>query len=205
MQVRHLVLDVALGRVHPWRRLEDHVALNSARWPILPGNGWVTAQRRQPPPFSSRCAGDARTRPPSLSVESSESCSDRQTRRSAERASAEVREGAMCVQRLDDSLNSAIRTTYRSSLRSSSKHEPRGPPLEVVFCFHNSSPQFFSNSKLKQKRQCATRLSSSAKPPRRTRRQPLRREKHATSSLRQPTLLQVHKTRCRTHGDVPSI
>ena len=106
----------------------------------MPGNGWVTAQRRQPPPFSSRCAGDARTRPPSLSVESSDSCSDGQTRRSAERASAEVREGAMCVQRLDDSLNYAIRTTYRSSLRSSSKHEPRGPPLEFVFCFHNSSP-----------------------------------------------------------------
>jgi len=39
---------------------------------------------------------------------------------------------AICVQRLDDSLNSAIHTRYRSLLRSSSMHEPRGPPLEVV-------------------------------------------------------------------------
>ncbi len=42
---------------------------------------------------------------------------------------------AICVQRLDDSLNSAIHTRYRSLLRSSSMHEPRGPPLEVVFFF----------------------------------------------------------------------
>ena len=42
---------------------------------------------------------------------------------------------AICVQRLDDSLNSAIHTRYRSLLRSSSMHEPRGPPLEVVFLY----------------------------------------------------------------------
>ena len=44
---------------------------------------------------------------------------------------------AICVQRFDDSLNSAIHITYRSWLRSSSMHEPRDPPLEVVtfrFC-----------------------------------------------------------------------
>ena len=40
---------------------------------------------------------------------------------------------AICVQRFDDSLNSAIHTTYRSLLRSSSIHEPRDPPLKVVF------------------------------------------------------------------------
>ena len=51
-------------------------------------------------------------------------CSDR-------RAPGET-ESAICVQRLDDSLNSAIHTRYRSLLRSSSMHEPRGPPLEVV-------------------------------------------------------------------------
>lgn len=39
---------------------------------------------------------------------------------------------AICVQRFDDSLNSAIHTTYRSWLRSSSMHEPRDPPLKVV-------------------------------------------------------------------------
>ena len=39
---------------------------------------------------------------------------------------------AICVRRFDDSLNSAIHITYRSSLRSSSMHEPRDPPLKVV-------------------------------------------------------------------------
>jgi hypothetical protein len=43
--------------------------------------------------------------------------------------------GAMCVQRLDDSLNSAIRITYRISLRSSSMLEPRDPLLKVLTCF----------------------------------------------------------------------
>ena len=41
-------------------------------------------------------------------------------------------EGAMCVQRFDDSLNSAIHTTYRISLRSSSMREPRDPLLKVL-------------------------------------------------------------------------
>ena len=39
---------------------------------------------------------------------------------------------AICVQSFDDSLNSAIRTTYRISLRSSSLREPRYPLLKVV-------------------------------------------------------------------------
>ena len=43
--------------------------------------------------------------------------------------------GAMCVQRFDDSLNSAIRITYRISLRSSSLREPRYPLLTVVWNF----------------------------------------------------------------------
>ena len=41
--------------------------------------------------------------------------------------------GAICVQRFDDSRNSAIHTTYRISLRSSSLREPRYPLLRVVF------------------------------------------------------------------------
>jgi hypothetical protein len=41
-------------------------------------------------------------------------------------------EGAMCVQKFDDSLNSAIHTTYRISLRSSSMREPRDPLLKVL-------------------------------------------------------------------------
>jgi hypothetical protein len=40
--------------------------------------------------------------------------------------------GAMCVRRLDDSLNSAIHITYRISLRSSSMPEPRDPLLKVL-------------------------------------------------------------------------
>ena len=44
---------------------------------------------------------------------------------------AEAR-GAMCVQRFDDSLNSAIHITYRISLRSSSMPEPRDPLLKVL-------------------------------------------------------------------------
>ena len=42
---------------------------------------------------------------------------------------------AICVQRFDDSLNSAIRITYRISLRSSSLREPRYPLLTVVLMF----------------------------------------------------------------------
>ena len=42
---------------------------------------------------------------------------------------------ARCVQRFDDSLNSAIHITYRISLRSSSMREPRDPLLKVVCIF----------------------------------------------------------------------
>jgi hypothetical protein len=52
---------------------------------------------------------------------------------------------AICVQRFDDSLSSAIRITYRISLRSSSLREPRYPSLRVVFCF-----VFFSTRKPKK-------------------------------------------------------
>ena len=44
-------------------------------------------------------------------------------------------ESAICVQRFDDSRNSAIRITYRISLRSSSLHDPRYPLLRVVQYF----------------------------------------------------------------------
>ena len=46
---------------------------------------------------------------------------------------------AICVQIFDDSLNSAIHTTYRTWLRSSSMHEPRDPPLKVVFSLLSSA------------------------------------------------------------------
>ena len=47
---------------------------------------------------------------------------------------------AICVQNFDDSLSSAIRITYRISLRSSSLREPRYPPLKVVFAIMHCLP-----------------------------------------------------------------
>ena len=46
-----------------------------------------------------------------------------------------IPKSAICVQRFDDSLNSAIHITYRNSLRSSSMREPRDPLLKVVIFF----------------------------------------------------------------------
>ena len=46
-----------------------------------------------------------------------------------------IPKSARCVQRFDDSLNSAIHITYRISLRSSSMREPRDPLLKVVLSF----------------------------------------------------------------------
>ena len=43
--------------------------------------------------------------------------------------------GATCVQRLDGSRDSAIHTTYRISLRSSSMQEPRYPLPGVISFF----------------------------------------------------------------------
>src|SRR5438552_2903202 len=48
--------------------------------------------------------------------------------------------GARCVQRFDDSLNSAIHITYRISLRSSSMREPRDPLLKVILYVQSSIP-----------------------------------------------------------------
>ena len=50
-----------------------------------------------------------------------------------------ITKSAICVQRFDDSLNSAIHTTYRSWLRSSSMHEPRDPPLKVINTLVNNN------------------------------------------------------------------
>ena len=45
----------------------------------------------------------------------------------------------MCVQRFDDSLNPAIHTTYRISLRSSSFEEPRDPSLRDIDLIHKTN------------------------------------------------------------------
>ena len=49
---------------------------------------------------------------------------------------------AMCVQKFDDSQSSAIRITYRISLRSSSFQKPRYPSPIVVF-FHQTTSTHF--------------------------------------------------------------
>ncbi|KAG6627092.1 hypothetical protein CIPAW_15G100500 [Carya illinoinensis] len=54
------------------------------------------------------------------------------------RALGRMASGATCVQRLDDSWDSAIHTKYRISLRSSSMREPRYPLPRVLFVFHKS-------------------------------------------------------------------
>ena len=73
----------------------------------------------------------------------------------SDRRAAGLTDGAICVQRLDDSLNSAIHTRYRSSRRSSSMHEPRGPPLEVILFFkvlsYNTGNATFTHPKTGEK------------------------------------------------------
>ena len=51
--------------------------------------------------------------------------------------------GAICVQRFDDSLNSAIHITYRISLRSSSMPEPRESVVESFNLFSFDSEDMF--------------------------------------------------------------
>ena len=57
--------------------------------------------------------------------------------------------GAMCVQRFDDSLNSAIHITYRISLRSSSMPEPRDPLL-VSFDLFSTEDSETANKTVKR-------------------------------------------------------
>lgn len=63
----------------------------------------------------------------SILIAKSRGCADAE----ADMPSAEA-SGARCVQNFDGSRNSAIHTTYRISLRSSSIREPRYPLLRVV-------------------------------------------------------------------------
>ena len=50
-----------------------------------------------------------------------------------------IPKSARCVQRFDDSLNSAIHITYRISLRSSSMREPRDPLLKVLLDYNKTT------------------------------------------------------------------
>ena len=62
------------------------------------------------------------------------SCAFDKIRHSDRHAPGEPK-SAICVQRFNDSLNSAIHTTYRSWLLSSSIREPRDPPSKVASHF----------------------------------------------------------------------
>ena len=59
---------------------------------------------------------------------------------------------AMCVQKFDDSQSSAIRITYRISLRSSSFQKPRYPSPIVVSIYKNNSNFLITFEEITQKR-----------------------------------------------------
>jgi hypothetical protein len=59
-----------------------------------------------------------------------------------------IPKGARCVQRFNDSRNSAIHITYRISLRSSSMREPRDPLLKVVFLLQTSAFKYIKVFKM---------------------------------------------------------
>ena len=69
--------------------------------------------------------------------------------------------GAICVQRFDDSLNPAIHTTYRISLRSSSYSEPRDPSLSDVVCLKLRKLHSFQNQFVLLKKCCTPSLPES--------------------------------------------
>ena len=108
-----LVVDLALRR---GRGLDAAAAL--ARQP------WAGARGSRGSP----------ARPPAPETREQSSLAPRRMEAPLEETCVRAEPGcAICVQRFDDSLNSAIRTTYRISLRSSSLREPRYPLLRVVF------------------------------------------------------------------------
>ena len=107
-----LVVDLALRR---GRGLDAAAAL--ARQP------WAGARGSRSSP----------ARPPAPETRERSSLAPRRMEAPLEETCVRAEPGcAICVQRFDDSLNSAIRTTYRISLRSSSLREPRYPSAGVV-------------------------------------------------------------------------
>ena len=107
---------------------------------VLPSRSTACSERTYQ--SSGLCVSEAARRllcsGPAVSSGTARSVSPRRERREgstdaeAGMPSAEA-SGAICVQRLDDSRNSAIHIKYRISLRSSSLREPRYPLLRVVW------------------------------------------------------------------------
>ena len=121
--------DDARARSSPREREPQHVHATPNRQPTQayqPANAGALCALRRPAPGTHtpfRVGGGSMTKTAS-SVEWS-------LQALKQACSQEYPESAMCVQSLDDSLDSAIRITYRISLRSSSLREPRHPPLKV--------------------------------------------------------------------------
>ena len=121
--------DDARARSSPQEREPQHVHATPNRQPTQayqPANAGALCALRRPAPGTHtpfRVGGGSMTKIAS-SVEWS-------LQALKQACSQEYPESAMCVQSLDDSLDSAIRITYRISLRSSSLREPRHPPLKV--------------------------------------------------------------------------
>ena len=121
--------DDARARSSPQEREPQHVHATPNRQPTQayqPANAGALCALRRPAPGTHtpfRVGGGSMTKTAS-SVEWS-------LQALKQACSQEYPESAMCVQSLDDSLDSAIRITYRISLRSSSLREPRHPPLKV--------------------------------------------------------------------------
>ena len=124
-----------IGALAPPHRAEKKGSVSTL--PALKGTPHSSVDKRGDDDLNSRAVG-----------------THSENERSDRRAPGGAR-SAICVQRLDDSLNSAIHTKYRSLLRSSSMHEPRGPPLEVVF--------FFLGQKEKRQREQLIRHSEKKK------------------------------------------
>ena len=68
-------------------------------------------------------------------------------------------ESAICVQSFDDSLNSAIRTTYRISLRSSSLFMPRYPSTRVVY-FRDTLKR--TSARVRGEKHCTSQMARNA-------------------------------------------
>lgn len=126
----------------PLARRSDHPRGEALSNKTLPGKGKITFSRppsraasrslhfSRPAPTASRRVPDGQFHSGKISRWE---CGDAQAGMPSGQAS-----GATCVQRLDDSRNSAIHTRYRISLRSSSLQEPRYPLLRVVVLVFDS-------------------------------------------------------------------
>ena len=130
-------LPVALGPPSDRLRPGTHsTRLQTGRWdtspagspprgPLFDGSGTLHFSRPRPANSRVRAPRTATSTPTCPGV--GWACGDAQAGMPLGQAL-----GATCVQRLDDSRNSAIHTRYRISLRSSSLQEPRYPLLRVV-------------------------------------------------------------------------